>query len=99
MEDVAAAAAAFISGLQVTNPFYKYLVKNDVTKIRNILARAQKYIQIEEATRAASSRILRQGPKVEKSKPQLPSKRNGATIPPLSTSLLCMLPNPASKVK
>ena len=34
-EDVA--AAAFISRLQVTNPFYKHLVKNDVTKIRDIL--------------------------------------------------------------
>jgi len=31
------AAAAFISGMQVTNPFYKHLVKNDVAKIRDIL--------------------------------------------------------------
>ena len=37
-EDVA--AAAFISGLQVTHSFYKHLVKNDVTKIRYILIRA-----------------------------------------------------------
>ena len=34
-EDVV--AAAFISGLQVTNPFYKHLVKNEVTKMRDIL--------------------------------------------------------------
>jgi len=37
-EDVA--AVAFISGPQVTNPFYKHLVKNDVTKMRDILVRA-----------------------------------------------------------
>jgi len=33
------AAAAFISGLQVTNPFYKHLVNNDITKMRDILVR------------------------------------------------------------
>jgi len=70
------AVATFVSGLQVTNPFYKYLVKNDVTKIREILVRVQNYIQIEEATRSASSRPLRQGPEVEKPKPQLSMKRN-----------------------
>jgi len=31
------ATAAFISGLQVTRPFYKHLVKNDVTKMRDII--------------------------------------------------------------
>ena len=41
---------AFISRLQVTNPFYKHLVKNDITRMRDILVRAQKYIQIKEAT-------------------------------------------------
>ena len=56
------ATTALISWLQVTNPFYKYLVKNDVTKIRDIRARMQKYIQIEEVTGATSSRLLRQGP-------------------------------------
>ena len=34
-EDVV--AAAVISRLQITNPFYKNLVKNDVTKMRDIL--------------------------------------------------------------
>ena len=34
-EDVV--TAAFVSGLQVTNPFYKNLVKNDVTRMRDIL--------------------------------------------------------------
>ena len=56
-EDVA--ATAFISGLQVTNPFYKHLVKN-VTRMRDILVRAQKYIQIEESTRTTFNRSPRQ---------------------------------------
>ena len=34
-------AAVFISGLQVTHSFYKHLVKNDVTKMRDIFVRAQ----------------------------------------------------------
>jgi len=55
-EDIA--AAAFISGLQVTHSFYKHLVKNDVTKIRNILIQAKKYMQIEEVTRSATIRPL-----------------------------------------
>ena len=46
---VFAAAAAFISGMQVIHS-YKHLVKHEVTKMRDILARAQKYIQIEDAT-------------------------------------------------
>ena len=37
-EDVV--VATFISGLQATHSFYKYLVKNDVTKMRDILVRA-----------------------------------------------------------
>ena len=44
------AAAAFISGLQVTHSFYKYLVKHEVTKMRDIITRTQMYIQIEDAT-------------------------------------------------
>ena len=53
-EDVA--IAAFISGLQITHLFYKHLVKNDVTKMRDILVRAQKYMQIEEVTQSAITR-------------------------------------------
>ena len=40
-EDVV--TAAFISGLQVTNSFYKYLMKNDVMKMRNILSSSEVY--------------------------------------------------------
>ena len=36
-EDVA--AASFINGLQVTHSFYKHVVKNNVTKIRDISIR------------------------------------------------------------
>jgi len=48
------AAVAFIAGLQ-TNHSYKHLVKHDVTNIKDILSRAQKYIQLEEATRSSTS--------------------------------------------
>ena len=53
-EDVV--VATFISGLHATHSFYKHLVKNDVTKMRDILVWAQKYMQIEEATRSAITR-------------------------------------------
>ena len=65
-EDVA--VVVFISGLQVIHSFYKYLVKNDVTNIRDILVQAQKYMQIEEDTRATTSRPSKQGPEVKKPK-------------------------------
>ena len=38
------AVVAFISEMQVTHFFYKHLVKHEVTKMRDILARVQKYI-------------------------------------------------------
>ena len=60
--------------MQVTHPFYKYLVKNDITKIRDILVWAQKYFKIEEATRAASTRPPRQGPKSRRKATVLPRK-------------------------
>jgi len=73
-EDVV--VAAFISEMHVTNPFYKHLVKNDVTKMRDILVRAQKYIQIEQATPVTSSRPPRQKPEVKKPKSQFPPRKN-----------------------
>ena len=73
-EDVA--TAMFITGLQVTHLFYKHLIKNDVTMMRDILVRAQKCMQIEEATRAATSRPPKQGSEVEKLKPQFPPRKN-----------------------
>jgi len=50
-------------------------VKKDVTKTRDILVRAQKYMQIEEATRAATSRPPKQGLEVEKLKHSFPQGR------------------------
>ena len=40
------AVSTFITGLQVTHSFYKHLVKYELTKIRDILTCAQKYIQL-----------------------------------------------------
>ena len=57
------AATAFISGLQVIHSFYKHLVKNDVTKMRDILIRAQKYMQIEEMTQSATNPPLNKDPR------------------------------------
>ena len=48
-------AAAFIIRMHVTHSFYKYLVKHEVTKMRDILTRAQKYILIENATRSSAN--------------------------------------------
>ena len=52
--------AAFVSEMQVTYS-YKHLVKHEVTKMRGILARAQKYIQIEDATRNSTNRSPKRG--------------------------------------
>ena len=70
------AVAAFISGLQVTHSFYKHLVKNDVTNKSDILVRAQKYMQIEEATQSATTRPSKQGSEGEKLKLKFPTRRN-----------------------
>jgi len=43
------AVVTFVRGLQVTYS-YTHLVKYEVTRLRDILSRAQKYIQIEDAT-------------------------------------------------
>ena len=45
-EDIS--ALTFISGLQVSHPLYKHLIKHDVTRISEVLFRAQPYIQLEE---------------------------------------------------
>ena len=43
--------AAFIAGLQTYHSFYKHLVKQDITNMKYILSRAQKYVQLEEVAR------------------------------------------------
>jgi len=62
--------AVFVSWLQVIHSFYKHLVKHEVTKMRDILSRAQKYIQIKNATWSAVDRSTRWEDKGEKPKPQ-----------------------------
>jgi len=70
-------AAAFISGLQVSHSFYKHLVKHKVTKMRDNLFRAQKYIQIEDATRGAINHSPKRGNEGEKLKLNfVPPKKN-----------------------
>jgi len=39
--------------MQVSHSFYKHTVKHEVTKMRDILAHAQKYIQTEDANRSS----------------------------------------------
>ena len=68
--------ATFISGLQVTHSFYKYLVKNKVTKMRDILIQTQKYMQIGKATRSATTRPPKEGSEGEKPKQQFPLRKN-----------------------
>ena len=46
-------ALAFISGLQVTHPLYKQLLKH-IVKMSKVLSQAQPYIQLEEAMKAFS---------------------------------------------
>ena len=46
-EDVS--ALVFISGLQVTHLKYKHLLKHNITRINEVLSRAQLYIQLEKA--------------------------------------------------
>jgi len=50
------ATAAFIAGLEINHSFYKHLVKHNVTNMKYILSRAQKYIQLEEAIRNTTNR-------------------------------------------
>ena len=68
--------AASIRGLQATHLFYKHLVKNDVTKIRDILVRALKYMQIEEAIWATTSHRPKLRSEIEKLKPRFLLRKN-----------------------
>ena len=58
-EDVA--ALAFISGLRVTHPLSKHLVKYNVTRWSEILYLSQPYIQIEEAMKSFANQSLNHG--------------------------------------
>jgi len=48
-------ALAFITRLQVTHPLYKYLLKDNVTKMSEAFSPVQPYIQLKEAMKASSN--------------------------------------------
>ena len=52
-------------------------MKHEVNKMRGILSQAQKYIQIEDATRSIANRSYKERNEREKQKPQfVPPKKN-----------------------
>ena len=63
-------ALAFISGLRITHPLYKHLVKYNVTRWSNVLYRAQLYIQLEEAMKSSVNPSFNRGKDGTKLKPQ-----------------------------
>ena len=70
------AAVAFIIWLQTDHFFYKHLVKHDITNTKEILSRAQKYVQLEEATWGSTTRPPKQESDIEKRKPRsVPPKK------------------------
>ena len=50
-------ALAFISGLRVTHPLYKHLVKYNVTRWSEILYQVQSYIQLEKAMKSSPTHL------------------------------------------
>jgi len=48
-----------ISGLQVTHPLYKHLLKYNATKTSEIISRAQPYVQLEEMMKASSNHSVK----------------------------------------
>ena len=48
-----ASVLTFISGLRVTHPLYKHLVKHNVTRYSEVLYQAQPYIQLEELMKSS----------------------------------------------
>jgi len=72
-------AIAFINELQVTHS-YKHLVKQEVTKMRYIHTRAQKYIQIEDATRSSANCSPKQGVKWRNRRQHVPPKKTPSWV-------------------
>jgi len=93
-------ALTFISGMRLSNPLYKHLLKHNVTRMSKILSQAQPYIQLEEAMKTFSNYSVKPGDHGEKSKSPskplpLPKIRIGGNLPTrealpiLSPSPLC----------
>ena len=68
-EDVS--ALAFISGLQISHPLYKHLLKHDVTRMSKVLTRVQCYIQLEESMKSSSNQSLKYESRSMKLQPKL----------------------------
>ena len=68
-EDVS--ALAFISGLQISQPLYKHLLKQDVTRMSKVLSQAQLYVQLEETMKSSANHSLKRGNDREKINSQL----------------------------
>ena len=66
--DEEVSALAFISGLQVTHPLYKHLLKYNIAKINKVLFRTPPYIQLEEARKASTIHSAKPGDGGGKSK-------------------------------
>ena len=64
-----ASALAFISGLRVTHPLYKHLMKY-TTCWSEVVYWAQPYIQLEEAMKISANQSFNRGDNRAKSKPQ-----------------------------
>ena len=63
-------AFTFISGLQVSHPLYKHLLKHNDTWMSEVLYGAQPYIQFEEAMKSFANYSAKRGDDGEKSKLQ-----------------------------
>jgi len=58
-EDIS--ALAFFSGLQVSHPMYKYLIRHNITQMSKVLSQAQSYIQLEEAMKTSTNHSVKPG--------------------------------------
>jgi len=53
------ATLIFISGLQISHPLYKHLLKHNVTRTSKVLSRAQSYIQLEKSIESSVNHSLK----------------------------------------
>ena len=70
------AALAFISGLQVSCPLYKHLLKHNIAKMSEILTNAQPYIQLKKMMKASSDHPVKpsDGGEMSKSPYEAPNR-------------------------
>ena len=56
-----ASVLMFISGLLVTQPLYKHLMKHNATRWSEVLYRARPYIQLKEAMKSFTNQSFNHG--------------------------------------